>query len=73
LGKKYPELAGAVTPEVLISWMFHLRGNIQHGNAKSLKTWHPSLQRDFENESVLLLNIAHGICWEIAIKRLSAV
>lgn len=73
LSKKYPQLAGSVTAEVFIDWMFHLRGNIQHGNPKSPTTWHPSRQRDFEQEAVLLLNIAYDVCWEISIARLRAV
>lgn len=66
LAKKYPALSGPVSPGAFLEWAFQLRGSIQHGNPNGPNQWHPSRQRDFEHECVLLLNVAHDICCDVA-------
>lgn len=62
LQTKYPTLKTPVAPSSLLEWAYNLRGNIQHGNPRSPRRWHPSRQEDFKDECLLLLNLALEAC-----------
>lgn len=68
---KYQKRFYNANADDFLEFFFHLRGATQHAR-QSIK-WHPSRQRDFEDEALCMMHLVEEICISIVNRKLAAV
>lgn len=71
--QKHPRLSNAVDATGFFRFLFNLRGEIQHASPRNITKWHPSRQRELEDEAICVMNVAEAICIEIVIAKMRSV